>query len=60
MIGIAVILGLALAATFAFMVTMHLVCKSNVLGDSKGSFYHFTGRSLSMISRSDGVRPSDF
>lgn len=60
MIALGIILGLLLAGCFAFMVTMSLVSKSNVLGDTKGSFYTFSKRSLNMISSKDGVSWSSF
>ena len=51
-----IILGLLLAGCFAFMATMYLVNKSNVLGDTKGSFYSFSRRSLNMINSENGVK----
>lgn len=53
-----VILGIALAGCLAFMVTMTLVNKSNVLGDTKGSFWTFSKNRLNMIESKDGVRQS--
>ncbi|MBQ9122403.1 MAG: hypothetical protein IJY10_02805 [Lachnospiraceae bacterium] len=55
-----IILGLLLAGSFAFMVTMYLVSKSNVLGDTKGSFWTFSKRNLNMISSKDGVSWNTF
>lgn len=57
MIVLGIILGLALAFCFAYMVTMTAVAKSNVLGDTKGSFNEFTTKPLRMLSRSDGINP---
>ena len=53
-----IILGIALAGCLAFMVTMTLVSKSNVIGDTKGSFWTFSKKSLNMIESQDGVRQS--
>lgn len=50
-----IFLGLLLAGCFSFMVTMMLVSKSNVLGDTKGSFYTFSKSSLNMLDQKDGV-----
>ena len=50
-----ILLGLVLAGCFAFMVTMILVHKSNVLGDTKGTFHTFSKNSLRMIAKEDGI-----
>jgi len=50
-----VILGILLAGCFAFMVTMMLVNKSNIVGDTKGTFDTFSKTSLNMIYKEDGV-----
>jgi len=55
-IFLGIIIGLVLAGCFAFMVTMILVCNSNVLGDYKGSFYTFSKSNLNMIHSEDGIR----
>ncbi len=55
-----IILGLLLAGCFAFMVTMFLVSRSNVLGDTKGTFREFAKAPLHMISKADGVRQNDW
>ena len=51
-----IIFGILLAGCFAFMVTMMLVNKSNVVGDTKGTFYTFSRSSLNMIYKEDGVK----
>lgn len=50
------LIGLLMAGCLAFMVTMILVCNSNVSGDSKGSFYTFSKTNLNMIHSEDGIR----
>lgn len=52
---IGIILGVLVAAGLAFMITMRLVCKSNVLGDTKGTFYTFSKESLNVIVSIDNV-----
>lgn len=59
-IVLGIILGVALAFCFAYMVTMTSVAKSNVLGDTKGTFTEFTRKPLRMISRSDGINPRNW
>ena len=55
-----VILGLVLAGCFAFMVTMIMVNKSNVLGDSKGTFKDFSKMPLHMINKKDDISKREF
>ena len=55
-----IILGILLAAGLAFMITMRLVCKSNVLGDTKGTFYTFSKGSLNMMQSKDNIKWSIF
>lgn len=50
-----IVLGLLLAGCFSFMITMMLVNKSNVLGDTKGTFYTFSKSTLNMLDKEDGV-----
>ena len=57
---IGIILGVLLAAGLAFMITMRLVCKSNVLGDTKGTFYTFSKGSLNMMQSRDNIKWSCF
>lgn len=58
MVVFGIIVGLLLAACFAFMLTMIIVRKSNDSGDSKGTFAQFSSTPLRIISRSDGVNPN--
>lgn len=58
MIILGIILGIAFSACFAFMITMIVVRKSNDMGDSKGTFYSFSGTSVRMLSKRDGVSPN--
>ena len=60
MIILGIILGIMVAAGLTFMITMRLICKSNVLGDTKGSFYTFSKKSLNMIRSEDNIRWSIF
>ena len=55
MLVFGILLGLFLAGGFACWVTAALVNKSNVLGDTKGSFEEFANDSFRMINRKDGV-----
>ena len=55
-----IILGLTVAGCLTFMITMRLVSKSNVLGDTKGSFYTFSKGSLNMIQSKDKIDWSVF
>ena len=52
-----IILGIAMSVCLSFMITMIIVCKSNDMGDSKGTFYSFAGTNVRMLSKKDGVNP---
>lgn len=60
MIILGVLLGLALAAALAFMITMFSVAKSNDLGNSKGEFRTFSTNPLRMINRKDRINPNKY
>lgn len=57
MLVFGIILGLFLAGSFALWVTTALINKSNVIGDTKGTFDEFAKDSLRMINKKDGVSP---
>ena len=58
MIVLGIILGIAFAVCFSFMVTMIIVRNSNDMGDSKGTFWTFSASSVRMINKKDGVSPN--
>ena len=51
-------LGVIIAACFAFFITTMIVRKSNDMGDSKGSFFTFAGSNIRIINKRDGVSPN--
>ncbi len=46
-----IIIGFILALALAFAVTMMWVKSSNDLGDSEGTYEHFTGSEMKFISK---------
>ena len=58
MMVLGIILGIAFALCFSYLVTMEIVCKSNDMGDSIGGFQEFSDSSVHIIQRKDAVNPN--
>lgn len=50
------ILGIILACGAAYYLTAALVVKSNDAGNSKGTFWNFSDRNITLLARQDNVK----